>query len=222
MSIKRTASTRRSPTLWVMLAVCLLSVGCHQGFSSRCYKHLSNPYVCPNCDARSIDQCCCFPDTPNAGYNETTWASMQSPYQSIRNAPAYHSGEPVEIEYSTEEIEYSPAPSEYSEKTQSSAEVPYSEEMDYQEEIESLAPPQQSLDQSDASSPGAAGGVVQVSAAIEMEEESTPHPLPHRLPSVSDAEWVTAPEPAADARADDDEGQQARQPLSEYFRAARQ
>ncbi len=75
---------RRKLTPWVLAAILLMSGGC-RGMTANCFRFLSNPRVCPTCTAHSVDQCHCFSVAENAGYCETTWASLdplmsQSPY----------------------------------------------------------------------------------------------------------------------------------------------
>jgi hypothetical protein len=63
-------------TAAVLIALCLVSSGCrslHNPVGDR----LVNPAACPNCKARTIDACQCFPAAENAGYCETNWSCLE-------------------------------------------------------------------------------------------------------------------------------------------------
>lgn len=207
--------------MWVMIAISLLSVGCHHGLGSRCYKRLSNPYVCPSCDARSINECCCFPESANAGYCETTWAPLQAAHAtSVRYRPQSTPEYSTDIEYS-DDIEYS-EDVEYSELL---------EDIEFPEGVDELNPPAaRSLDDGSTRLSGNEGAVMQVSAeayadsdAAESEFVSDAEPEPE-----PEAEPEPEPEPGPEAESATESKQDQAppvyhdyQPLSEYFRTAR-
>lgn len=86
-------------TLWGLIVVSLLSAGC-QLPSGTCFQHIVSPRVCPTCAAVSIEKCQCFLATENAGYCETTWASLDPMMDTLHDPPVYSYSEPVE-EFST-------------------------------------------------------------------------------------------------------------------------
>jgi hypothetical protein len=94
MLFTRKVTSRRSLTMWVLIAIALLSGGC-QRCRWTCYKCLINPYVCPSCDAKSVDQCHCYSAVENAGYCETTWAPLETTMDEIRYETFY--SEEVEV-----------------------------------------------------------------------------------------------------------------------------
>ena len=89
---------RPALTLCGLIVLSLLSAGCrlHSGACGTCFQRFVNPKVCPTCAAVSIEQCQCFPVTENAGYCETTWASLNPMMETLHDAPDYSYSEHVE------------------------------------------------------------------------------------------------------------------------------
>ncbi len=89
---------RRALTGCVLIAISLLSAGCHgptgHGFTSRCFRCLVDPPVCPTCHAKTIDQCQCFAAAENAGYCETTWAPLEAMMYDAPIVPTYSEHDP--------------------------------------------------------------------------------------------------------------------------------